>query len=115
MSNEILAEINNLFLKFIAQAQNENTLYPICWKRTILNLDLIANDKVHSKVFSVNARMGIYHLKGVVFNTICLKCGDKNALIWFNEFSKAWINKQKLPEFGGCCSEISYTSDNSDD
>jgi hypothetical protein len=115
MSNEILAEISNAFGKFIAQAQSENTLYPACWRRTILHLNMIVHDKANLKLFSVNARIGFYHLNSVVFNTACLKCDDKNAFIWLNAFSNAWLNKEKLPEFGGCCSEISYTSDNSDD
>ena len=115
MSNEILAELNNLFGRFITESQSENTLYPACWKRTVLHLDLIANDKAYSKLFTANARTGFLHLNIVVSNTMCLKCDDNNTFIWFNEYIKAWLNKEKLPEFGGCCSEISYTSDNSDD
>lgn len=115
MSNEILAEINNLFGKFILQAQAENTLYPGCWKRTVLNMDLIANDKSHSKLFSANARTGFYNMKGVVFNQMCAKCSDINSFKWLNDYINAWLKKEKLPEFGGCCIGVSYTSDNSDD
>ncbi len=115
MPNEILAELNNLFGNFIVQAQSEKTLIPSCWKRTILNLDLIANDKAYSKLFSANAHIGICHLRGVVFGQICDKCNDENAFIWFNSYIKAWLTKEKLPEFGSCCYMISYSSDNSDD
>jgi hypothetical protein len=115
MSNEILAELNSLFGKFVLEAQSEKTLYPACWKRTILNLDLIANDQAYLKLFTANARTGIYHLRGVIFGRVCDKCKDENAIIWFNAYSKAWLSKEKLPEFGSCCYMLSYSSDNSDD
>ena len=115
MSNEILNEINNLFGSFVAQAQNEKSLYPACWKRTVLNLDLIANDKAYSKLFTGNARTGFYHMKGVIFNQMCGKCSDINAFKWLNEYINAWLKKEKLPEFSGCCVGVSYSSDNSDD
>ncbi len=115
MGNEILAEINNLFGNFVIQAQNEKTLYPGCWKRTVLNLDLIANDEAYSKLFTANARVGFYHLKGVIFSQMCAKCSDINAFTWLNDYIKAWLTKEKLPEFTGCCVGVSYSSDNSDD
>jgi hypothetical protein len=115
MSNEILAELNNSFGKFVAQAQSQKTLYPACWKRTVLNLNLIANDKAHSKLFSANARTGFFHMNCVVCNQMCAKCSDVNSFKWLNEYINAWLKKDKLPEFGGCCIDVSYTSDNSDD
>ncbi len=115
MSNEILAELSNLFGKFVLEAQSQKTLYPACWKRTVLNLNLIANDKAHSKLFTSNARTGFYHMTGVVFGQMCAKCSDVNSFKWLNEYINAWINKEKLPEFGSCCYMLSYSSDNSDD
>jgi hypothetical protein len=115
MSNEILNEINNSFGMFVAQACSEKTLYPACWKRTVLNLNLIANDKAHSKLFTANARTGFYHMKGVIFGQMCVKCSDINSFKWLNDYINAWLKKEKLPVFGGCCVGVSYSSDNSDD
>lgn len=73
------------------------------WKDIILNLQ----DEMNDSDLSANARSGISYLGCVVFNQMCSKCDDGNAMKWMNKFAKAYLNnEQPLPQFDeGCWKE----------
>lgn len=99
-------EINKLFEHCISEP---NELYPSNWKHIVLELQQISNSNYSP--FDNNARNGFNYLGAVVYNTVCNKCHDKKAFIWFKDFAKAWLENTSLPEFPKSCwfSEVSST------
>lgn len=97
MTDELKQKICEIFEKISSDPDK----YPSGWKHSVMDLQKICNST--NSPFDQNAREGFNYLGEVIYHTVCDKCHDEKAFIWFKQFAKAWVDTDELPKFPTLC------------
>jgi hypothetical protein len=105
--DRIQTELDAIFENYLEECRRFATLWPPCWKITVIRLFAVAMRKRHP--FEQNACDGLAYLSAVVWRDNCEGC-DRAAAKWLRDFARAWLlreDEDKLPVFLDCCCEDS--------
>lgn len=105
VNEDQLIKIDNLFERLLFQAEDFNTKYPVCWKRTIFELHMISNYK--KSPFNKNTSDGIMYLFAMTWHTVCCLCDD-DVNKWLFKLAMAWLLREEPPIFVDCTCDTNY-------
>jgi hypothetical protein len=97
MTDKLKQEIH----KIVEKISSDPHKYPSDWKHYVIDLQEISNSI--DNPFDKNAIEGFNYLAEVIYHTVCDKCHDKKAFVWFKQFAKAWLDSAELPKFPSLC------------